>query len=815
MVLDFLMTLPDIFMTMVRSPEKHGEIGGEQAPGTGVDTAQSGDIPGAYYFDEFQLLTRRQTLYRNGTEIPLSSKLYQLLLLFLQRPDEILTRDDLTQAVWPGQVVTDAAIAKQMQRLRQLIDDTGREVPLLETHRGMGYRLTCAVSTDSPETPKGRRLRGSTWTRLALASLLLVGVSGWLVLDPAGSRSSSRDSDAPGLAIQPIAGDAAALTEGAVEFLGARLGPDTDIAPLTEMDSTAREATAIGSLQLSRSRAGPVAAIHLARTDGQFELVMTRRDGTGSRQNTVTGRSINDVLDRAASWLRGDSDTPSVAEPRRTDPYALASYFEGLAATGPLHNCERAMEYYRAAIARDPDFQRARLRLARCERLLGRPHEAAAIAAALLARNNTTDPALLLETQLEAAKAHLALGKPARARAYLESARLETSREGPPLTRLRLLSALTLMAQLDDDLVRAEALGLEHLALAEAHYPQPAYLAGLHLQLAAAYLASGQHGALRRHAEAARTLAEESGELDTLMESFRYLASSYFRDGELDAAVQLALAARPMIDKSTDASAKAFFLQYAAMALNLRGLFEPARAYTQALRKLGETSSNPMYGAIADLTVMHRLYVQGAYPEALALASSTRARLEVGVGGHAAIPLAMSFEAIAAARGGSLQEADAILSAMETRYPDNPALDAAGLRVRGHIAARRGRHAEAIRFLRKAESQYLERGVRSVANYIGYEIIELRLNTEPSPPWDDIQRLPETTDFDYFLVHLRARAHAAEGNYIGATTALEEARLRGNDLWSDEDQLLLERYQSALAMADARVDDAPAPGDIR
>ena len=136
---------------------------------------------------------------------------------------------------------------------------------------------------------------------------------------------------------------------------------------------------------------------------------------------------------------------------------------------------------------------------------------------------------------------------------------------------------MTLLARLQGDLERTEALGLEHLTLAETHYPQPAYLADLHLKLAAVYLAKGQHDPLRRHAEAARSLAEETGDVDTLMGSYRYLASSYFRDGELDAAVQLALAARPTLDRSTDVPAKAYFLQFSALALNLRGLFEPAR----------------------------------------------------------------------------------------------------------------------------------------------------------------------------------------------------------------------------------------------
>jgi hypothetical protein len=541
-----------------------------------------------------------------------------------------------------------------------------------------------------------------------------------------------------------------------------------------------------------------------------YRLTLHLRRGEASLRETFSAPSAMAALERATQWLddqlretQSPRELPSTLSPR--ERYALNSYFEGLAADGNGESCHEALSYYRAALERAPDLHSAHLRLADCERQLGRPHDAAALATALLSDVRFTDPEQRIQAALVGARSQLDLGNRSAAEDLLSKAPLPQRSALTPLARLRALNALALGAQLRGDRAGLESINRERLALAESEYPLPAQLAGIHLELAANYLTSGNHNALVAHAGKARALAEETGDMERLMQSYRYLASSYFRNGEIDAGVQLALAAAPVLERSRDVTAKAYFLQFSAMALNLRGLFAEGRKYTDALRALDGASSDPMYGAIADLTVMHRLYVQGDYKNALALARATRARLDRTHLAHAATPLAMSFEAIAAARGDTIEAAEALVEQIMTRYPGMAAMEAPLYRARGHIAARRGDIETALAFLRRAETGYRETGMRSVANYIGYEIAEIRFQAEGSPPWDDIERLSGFTEFDYPLARLRARAHAANGDYIGATAALEEARLRGNELWSEEDQLLLERYRSSLSMAEATI----------
>ncbi|MCB1604278.1 MAG: winged helix-turn-helix domain-containing protein, partial [Xanthomonadales bacterium] len=94
-----------------------------------------------YCFGNFRLSPSQQVLIKNEEKIVIGTKPYYLLMLFLQKHGDILKKDDIINKVWPGQIVTDAALTKQIVRLRKLIDDNDSNHPIIETHRGVGYRF--------------------------------------------------------------------------------------------------------------------------------------------------------------------------------------------------------------------------------------------------------------------------------------------------------------------------------------------------------------------------------------------------------------------------------------------------------------------------------------------------------------------------------------------------------------------------------------------------------------------------------------------------------------------------------------------------
>jgi DNA-binding response OmpR family regulator len=78
---------------------------------------------------------------RGDREIALTAKEFALLEYFLRHPNQILTRELLESHVWSYDFVSESNVVEVgVGRLRRKIDDSF-DVKLLETARGLGYRL--------------------------------------------------------------------------------------------------------------------------------------------------------------------------------------------------------------------------------------------------------------------------------------------------------------------------------------------------------------------------------------------------------------------------------------------------------------------------------------------------------------------------------------------------------------------------------------------------------------------------------------------------------------------------------------------------
>ena len=83
---------------------------------------------------------QRELLSPEQLAVPLSSAEFRLLCAFIERPNKVLTRDqliDITRA--PGVDVNDRSIDLAVSRLRQKLGDSPREPRLIRTVRGEGY----------------------------------------------------------------------------------------------------------------------------------------------------------------------------------------------------------------------------------------------------------------------------------------------------------------------------------------------------------------------------------------------------------------------------------------------------------------------------------------------------------------------------------------------------------------------------------------------------------------------------------------------------------------------------------------------------
>src|SRR5262250_3627695 len=77
-------------------------------------------------FGSFTIDLKREELFKDGIRIKLPGKVYQTLVALLERPGEVVSRDDLRQKLWPAgtYVNYDANVNTTVNKLRLALGDS-------------------------------------------------------------------------------------------------------------------------------------------------------------------------------------------------------------------------------------------------------------------------------------------------------------------------------------------------------------------------------------------------------------------------------------------------------------------------------------------------------------------------------------------------------------------------------------------------------------------------------------------------------------------------------------------------------------------
>jgi DNA-binding winged helix-turn-helix (wHTH) protein/TolB-like protein len=102
-------------------------------------------------FGPFTLDLGRAELLRDGQALSLRPKAFDLLTVLATRPGQVLSKDELVLAVWPGVVVTDDSLTQCVHELRSALGDAGPV--LLRTVPRRGYRFDAEVRSEAPPAP--------------------------------------------------------------------------------------------------------------------------------------------------------------------------------------------------------------------------------------------------------------------------------------------------------------------------------------------------------------------------------------------------------------------------------------------------------------------------------------------------------------------------------------------------------------------------------------------------------------------------------------------------------------------------------------
>jgi len=373
-----------------------------------------------------------------GKTVKLEPKAMAVLVYLAQRPGEVVSRDTLLAAVWPGVVVSDDAVTQVVIKLRKALGDSAETPAYIQTISKRGYRLVAAVRRQDESPSQGKPKRRVLWLAGAglAAAAILAGTFHWWMhgnpaqvgtLDPEATRAAQ-----PSVTIKPFE----ALGEDPEAVLLARgLTADlvTDLSKVVGISVIGVAAQAEPSRYLvtgTVQRVEDRVRLHVRLADAQTgrQLWSERFDRPLSGFFTIQdelGPKILQILPAKVS----EAELRRLAQ-RHTSNLEAYKYFQrGQAALLVRQKAENetAREMFRRAIALDASFARAFAALALTYAADYRNHWTVEGSAALerafeLARSAHEMNPDIRETYFALAFVHLERREHAQVLRYLETA---------------------------------------------------------------------------------------------------------------------------------------------------------------------------------------------------------------------------------------------------------------------------------------------------------------------------------------------------------------------------------------------------------
>ena len=109
-----------------------------------------------FEFEDFCLDRRSGGLFRQdyaggATPLTIGSRALDVLELLVSRPGELLSKQAIMQAVWPGMTVEEKNLTVQIAALRRVLDDGRTDRSCIQTEAGRGYRFVAPVTRKRPD----------------------------------------------------------------------------------------------------------------------------------------------------------------------------------------------------------------------------------------------------------------------------------------------------------------------------------------------------------------------------------------------------------------------------------------------------------------------------------------------------------------------------------------------------------------------------------------------------------------------------------------------------------------------------------------
>ncbi|MEM8684249.1 MAG: winged helix-turn-helix domain-containing protein, partial [Pseudomonadota bacterium] len=145
----------------------------------------------SYRFSNFELISSSRELLQDGSRVDIEPKSFDLLLFLVENRERAVTKNELLDAIWPSQVVTETALTRCIMKTRRVLGDESGSQSLIRTVHGHGYQFVGELIEGpqdvAPLTLSAANTRSSkTFGTLVVAAAVAIALAAFFFLQTVG-----------------------------------------------------------------------------------------------------------------------------------------------------------------------------------------------------------------------------------------------------------------------------------------------------------------------------------------------------------------------------------------------------------------------------------------------------------------------------------------------------------------------------------------------------------------------------------------------------------------------------------------------------
>ena len=363
--------------------------------------------PPVVKFGVFEVDLVAGELRKAGMRQKLAGQPFQVLQALLERPQEIVTREELRQRLWPGNTFIDheLALKKAVNRLREVLGDSAESPRFIETVPRRGYRFVCTItslpsvrsdsseaglldSVEAMERPVATAPSRAQIPRMLIVGLALAGIAALVFAFKirTGIFANPRSLEIRSIAVLPLENLSKDpgqdyFSDGITDALTTDLAQIGAIRVISRTSATHFKGSRQTLPEIGRLlNVDSIVEGSVARSEGRLRITAQLIDARSDRHlwAKTYERDLKDILtlqDEVARDIAEEirvnlspQEQKRLTADRRTNPRAYDAYLRGRYLWNQ-RNAEaiaKAVGYFEQAAREDPGFAAAYSGLADC-----------------------------------------------------------------------------------------------------------------------------------------------------------------------------------------------------------------------------------------------------------------------------------------------------------------------------------------------------------------------------------------------------------------------------------------------------------------